>query len=38
MSSTAKMTWQEFQEWQRWNEFPERSNDPPLTVDPCFFL
>ena len=24
-----KMTWQEFQVWQRWDEFPERSDDPP---------
>ena len=35
--SMDNMTWQEFQAWQRWNEFPERSDNPPLTVDPCFF-
>lgn len=34
---TAKMTWQKFQEWQRWDEFPERANDPPMTVDVMFF-
>ena len=28
-----KMTWKEFQEWQRWDEFPERFDDPPMTVD-----
>lgn len=37
MSSTAKMTWQEFTEWQRWDEFPERADDPPMTVDVMFF-
>ena len=37
MSSTAKMTWQEFAEWQRWDEFPERVDDPPMTVDVMFF-
>lgn len=37
MFSMDKMTWQEFQVWQRWDEFPERSDNPPLTVDPCFF-
>lgn len=35
--STAKMTWQEFTEWQRWDEFPERADDPPMTVDVMFF-
>ena len=29
--SMDNMTWQEFQKWQR-------SDDPPLTVDPCFFM
>lgn len=28
-----KMTWQEFQQWQRWDEFPECADNPPLTVD-----
>ena len=27
-----KMTWQEFQQWQRWDEFPESADNPPLTV------
>lgn len=35
--STAKMTWQEFTEWQRWDEFPEKADDPPMTVDVMFF-
>lgn len=34
---TIKVTWQEFQAWQRWDEFPERADDPPLTVDMMFF-
>ncbi|MCM1277338.1 MAG: hypothetical protein NC299_18595 [Lachnospiraceae bacterium] len=34
---TGKMTWLEFTEWQRWDEFPERTNDPPMTVDVMFF-
>lgn len=28
-----KMTWNEFQRWQSWEEFPERKNDPPFTAD-----
>lgn len=35
--STAKMTWQEFIEWQRWDEFSERIDNPPMTVDVMFF-
>ena len=34
---TVKMTWQEFTEWQSWDEFPERADNPPLTVDVMFF-
>lgn len=34
---TVKMTWQEFTEWQRWDEFPERASNPPMTVDVMFF-
>lgn len=35
--STAKMTWQEFTEWQRWDEFPECADDPSMTEDAMFF-
>ena len=32
-----KLTWDEFQDWQRWDEYPERSDDPPMTVDFMIF-
>ncbi len=32
----VKITWEQFQVWQRWDEFPERSDDPPMTVDMSF--
>ena len=35
--SMDKMTWDEFQAWQRWDEFPERADNPPMTVDVMFF-
>lgn len=35
--STAKMTWKEFAKWQRWDEFPEKADNPPMTVDVLFF-
>ncbi len=34
---TGKMTWREFIKWQRWDEYPERTDDPPMTVDIMFF-
>lgn len=37
MFNMAKMTWQEFTEWQRWDEFLERADNPPMTVDVMFF-
>ena len=30
------MTWVEFKQWQRWDEFPENRNNPPMTVDFSF--
>ena len=33
---TVKITWEQFQEWQRWDEYPERKYDPPLIVDMIF--
>ncbi|MBR6365293.1 MAG: hypothetical protein IKS10_04235 [Lachnospiraceae bacterium] len=30
------MTWTDFQKWQRWDEFPEFADNPPLTVDVSF--
>ncbi|GEM_PF-1250961 len=32
-----KITWNQFQEWQRWDEFRDRSDNPPMTVDMTFF-
>ena len=29
----SKMTWEEFKAFQRWDEFPERSENPPMTTD-----
>ena len=37
MINGAKMTWQEFTEWQRWDEFLERADNPLMTVDVMFF-
>ncbi|MCF0150979.1 MAG: hypothetical protein HUJ80_06185 [Firmicutes bacterium] len=31
------MTWEEFTIYQRWDEFPERATDPPMTVDFAFW-
>ncbi len=28
-----RMTWESFSEYQRWDEFPERADNPPMTVD-----
>ena len=36
-TATVKITWEEFQIWQRWDEFPERKYDPPLTLDMAFW-
>lgn len=33
-----KMTWDEFTRYQRWDEFPEFSDDPPMTDDFAFWL
>ena len=30
------MTWEDFKQWQRWDEFPENENNPPMTVDFSF--
>ncbi len=32
-----KLTWEQFQSWQRWDEYPERKFNPPITVDMTFF-
>jgi hypothetical protein len=31
------MTWKEYVEWQRWDEWPEKSDNPPLTVETSFW-
>ena len=33
----SKMSWKRFEEYQRWDEFPERKDDPPMTVDFAFW-
>ena len=33
-----KMNWQQFCEFQRWNEFQERADNPPMTVDFSFWI
>ncbi|MCR5105115.1 MAG: hypothetical protein K6B68_11825 [Eubacterium sp.] len=33
----SKMTWEKFALYQRWDEWPERKDDPPMTVDFSFF-
>ncbi len=34
---TSKMTMKEYAKWQSWDEWPERKNDPPLTVETTFW-
>ncbi len=36
--NVIKMNWQQFCEFQRWNEFPERADNPPMTVDFSFWF
>lgn len=36
--SITKMTWDQFTQYQRWEEFPERPDNPPMTVDFAFWL
>ncbi len=31
-----KITWEEYTVWQRWDEWPELSEAPPLTVETLF--
>ena len=33
----SKLTMEEYAKWQRWNEWPERKDDPPLTVETSFW-
>ena len=32
-----KMSWEQFAKYQRWDEFSERTDDPPMTVDFMFW-
>ena len=32
-----RMTWKQFVEYQRWDEFPEQTDNPPMTVDFAFW-
>lgn len=31
------MTWEEYAKWQRWDEWPEKNENPPLTVETTFW-
>ena len=31
-----KLTMEEYAKWQGWDEWPERADDPPLTVETSF--
>ena len=33
----SKMNWKKFEDYQRWDEFPERKDNPPMTVDFAFW-
>lgn len=33
----VNITWSQFQAWQRWDEYPERNDNPPMTVDMTFW-
>lgn len=33
----VKVNWEEFQKWQGWEEYPELSDNPPMTVDTTFY-
>lgn len=35
--NVIKMTWEQFKTWQRWDEFPEKIDNPPMTVDFAFW-
>ncbi len=35
--SVNRMTWKQFEEYQRWDEFPERTDNPPMTMDFAFW-
>mgnify|MGYP003189953518 CR=1 FL=1 len=32
-----RMTWKYFEEYQRWDEFPEYADSPPMTTDFAFW-
>ena len=34
---TSNMTWDEYTKWQRWDEWPECADNPPLTVETSFW-
>lgn len=35
--TVTKMSWEEFTSFQRWDEFPEKTGNPPLTVETIFW-
>ena len=32
-----RLSWEEYGKWQRWDEWPERADNPPLTVETVFW-
>lgn len=32
-----KLSWEEYMVWQRWDEWPELADNPPLTVETVFW-
>lgn len=33
----SKMNWKKFEDYQRWDEFSERKDNPPMTADFAFW-
>ncbi|MCF0134294.1 MAG: hypothetical protein HUJ72_10540 [Blautia sp.] len=35
--TVSRMSWDRFKAYQRWDEFPERESNPPMTTDFAFW-
>ena len=35
--NVTKMTMEEYADWQGWNDWPDRADNPPLTVETVFW-
>lgn len=33
----VKINWEQFKSWQSWDEYPELSANPPMTLDMTFY-